>query len=366
LFISTIESEQNIQIDEWAERSKYWLENIQKNTQKRKRRERKKTPLILTGQGISLKVDKGTLLITDGHTHFPSDKTALRFFKGDLTLPSRIVLVDGSGHITLDTLDWLAEQRVTLIRLKWDGQPISTISATGGLVDQKKLTWQISAQSSEQDRVKFAVPLIRAKAKMTLVNLTELLPPSPSREKAISTAKTAIHDLGTSPPDTIRELQAIEGWVAAGYFFAWRALPIRWKSQSRYPIHIEWQKFFSRSSLNDVIRKHNSGATHPVNAMLNYAYSLLEAHVRIGVIADGYDPARGLLHSRVDPDSQSFVFDMMEPLRPVVDRAVLKLVSEETFSGADFILQKTGVCRLSPELARRVVHGVNLELAVTV
>lgn len=66
-----------------------------------------------------------------------------------------------------DTLDWLAEQKVTLVRLKWDGQPISTISASGGLIDLKKQAWQISAQSSEQDRVKFAVPLIRAKAKAT-------------------------------------------------------------------------------------------------------------------------------------------------------------------------------------------------------
>ena len=76
---------------------------------------------------------------------------------------------------------------------------------------------------------------------------------------------------------------------------------------------------------------------------------MLEAHVRIGVIADGYDQARGMLHSRVDPDKQFYVFDMMEPLRPVVDRA-------------DFILQQNGVCRLSSELARRVVHGVNFEL----
>jgi len=364
LYISTIESEQKFQTDEWAERSKYWLANIQKHTPKKKRRERQKTPLILTGQGISLKIDKNTLLITDGHTHYPSDNIVHRFFKGDLTLPTRIVLVDGSGHITLDTLDWLAEQHVTLIRIKWDGQPISTISASGGLVDYKKLSWQVSAQSSEEDRVKFAAPLIRAKAKATLINLTELLPPSLSREKAISTAKTAIRDLKSSPPDTIRELHAIEGWVAAGYFFSWRALPIRWKAQTRYPIHNEWQKFFSRSSLSAEIKKRNGGATHPVNAMLNYAYSVLEAHIRIGVIADGFDPARGMLHSRVDPDRQSFVFDMMEPLRPVVDRAVLKLVSEETFSGADFILQQNGVCRLSPELARRVVHGINLELRV--
>jgi CRISPR-associated protein Cas1 len=33
----------------------------------------------------------------------------------------------------------------------------------------------------------------------------------------------------------------------------------------------------------------------------------------------------------------------MEPLRPVVDRAPLKLIAEETFSGADFQLQSDGV-----------------------
>jgi len=35
---------------------------------------------------MSLKVDKGTLLITDGHTNYPGNKIVLRFFKGDLTL----------------------------------------------------------------------------------------------------------------------------------------------------------------------------------------------------------------------------------------------------------------------------------------
>jgi len=50
----------------------------------------------------------------------------------------------------------------------------------------------------------------------------------------------------------------------------------------------------------------------------------------------------------------TFALDLMEPLRPVVDRAVLKLIAEETFSGADFQLQSDGVCRLNPELARRV------------
>lgn len=67
-------------------------------------------------------------------------------------------------------------------------------------------------------------------------------------------------------------------------------------------------------------------------------------------------------HNSVDPDGHTLVFDLIEPLRPIVDRVVLNLVGEETFSREGFILQKNGDCRLSPELAWRVVHGAYLEL----
>lgn len=70
------------------------------------------------------------------------------------------------------------------------------------------------------------------------------------------------------------------------------------------------------------------------------------------------DPVEGIVHSRATRDRHSFVFDMMEPLRPVVGWAVLNLVCEESFSGADCILQDDGVCRLGPELARQLVHEV--------
>jgi CRISP-associated protein Cas1 len=68
--------------------------------------------------------------------------------------------------------------------------------------------------------MKFAVPLIRAKAQAALINLRKLLPPSRSRDKAIDAAKTAIRNLTKSPPNSIGALLAVEGWVAAVYFFA--------------------------------------------------------------------------------------------------------------------------------------------------
>jgi len=81
--------------------------------------------------------------------------------------------------------------------------------------------------------------------------------------------------------------------------------------------------------------------------------------MQLQAIADGYDPMLGVIHTRnrsnYGPRRPGFAIDLMEPHRPIVDRAVLTLVKDETFSGVDFLLQTDGVVRLGPELARRLV-----------
>jgi CRISPR-associated protein Cas1 len=47
----------------------------------------------------------------------------------------------------------------------------------------------------------------------------------------------------------------------------------------------------------------------------------------------------------------AIVFDLMEPLRPIVDRSMLQFVQAHTFHAADFTIRSDGVCRLNqPEL----------------
>jgi CRISP-associated protein Cas1 len=53
--------------------------------------------------------------------------------------------------------------------------------------------------------------------------------------------------------------------------------------------------------------------------------------------------------------SRPFAFDMMEPERPKVDRAVLDFVKVTVFDPADFTIRNHGVVRLNPHLARHVV-----------
>jgi CRISPR/Cas system-associated endonuclease Cas1 len=51
----------------------------------------------------------------------------------------------------------------------------------------------------------------------------------------------------------------------------------------------------------------------PANALLNYAYAILEAEARIAAPAVGLDPAIGVMHLDARPRN-SFVCDLMEPI----------------------------------------------------
>src|SRR3982751_3305167 len=93
-------------------------------------------------------------------------------------------------------------------------------------------------------------------------------------------------------------------------------------SASQFPP--SWRTIGPRSSLLAEKTSKNRNATHPINAMLNYAYAVLLGQLKIQLVAEGYDPTIGIMHHdyRGGP---AFVLDHMEPLRPVVDRQVLRL-----------------------------------------
>jgi CRISPR-associated protein Cas1 len=97
--------------------------------------------------------------------------------------------------------------------------------------------------------------------------------------------------------------------------------------------------------------------------MLNYGYGLLESRVRIALNAVGLDPDVGFMHSlkRVNQAPRSpFALDIMEPLRPAVDRAVLGFVwAKKSFHPEDFTLSGDGICRLHPQMSRVMIRKVD-------
>ena len=84
--------------------------------------------------------------------------------------------------------------------------------------------------------------------------------------------------------------------------------------------------------------------------------------MRFAISEVGLDPTIGFLHvCREGRDS--FVNDLMESHRPKVDREVLAFVCSQTFTPRDFVIDKKGVCRLHPEVARLVVQSISASVA---
>ncbi|MGH8112621.1 MAG: CRISPR-associated endonuclease Cas1 [Rhodanobacteraceae bacterium] len=108
-----------------------------------------------------------------------------------------------------------------------------------------------------------------------------------------------------------------------------------------------------------MLKVKNSDASHPVNAMLNYTYGMLEDRIRVAVTSAGLDATIGYLHT-CRPGRDALVYDLMEPWRPVVDAKVLGFVQKHTFAPSDFTLRRDGVCRLNPQLARALIAATQV------
>jgi CRISP-associated protein Cas1 len=337
---------------EWAQRSELWIAKARVAKPARRRRERSSEILTLVGHGISLRVDAGTLHIKNGLTHYPQRREEFRYFRGELNRPARIILLDGSGSISFDVLDWLAEQDIPLIRISWTGEVV-TVAGAGYSADPKKVEWQRKTRAASRERLAFSCGLIRQKIENSIVTLERAIPRSENRDRAITKLQAELYGLVREPPRDIERLRGIEGSAGKAYFSGWRGVPLYWVANKRRPIPTEWHHIGPRSS--DLAEKtsKNRNATHPINAMLNYAYAVLEGQVRIQTVSDGYDPTVGIMHHdyRGGP---AFVLDKMEPLRPVVDREVLMFALGSELHPTDCVLRSDGVCRLNPQLTKAI------------
>jgi CRISPR-associated endonuclease Cas1 len=88
-------------------------------------------------------------------------------------------------------------------------------------------------------------------------------------------------------------------------------------------------------------------AANPANALLNYLYGILEAKARIAILSIGLDSGMGVLHADLKA-CDSLALDVMEPIRPEVDRFVLELLRSHTFAAGEFFETRQGVCRVLP------------------
>ncbi len=146
--------------------------------------------------------------------------------------------------------------------------------------------------------------------------------------------------------EAIEQVRGVEARAAALYWSAWSSVSVRWRGRDLSRIPKRWARYDSRAS---VLTGAPRASTQPVNSLLNYLYSLLEAESRLALLAHGLDPTLGVLHAD-QRNRDSFALDVIEPLRPDVDAFILDLLEDRAFTSRDFVELPNGVCRLCAPL----------------
>lgn len=339
--------------NEWQMRSAVWFNQSHKSKKFRPARQRSEQPLILTGHGVSLRIERNTLLVKNGFTHYPQEQEIIRLFPGDLSLPPRIMFLDCSGSISFRVLSWLKDQNIDAVHVDWQGEIIATTSNSGYAARPEKAQWQRQTRENHDERMLFCSWLISRKLEQSLITLDRMNIRSDEWRRAMDFLEICMRSLSEHPSESVTDLFSLEANCALAYFRAWRGVTLAWKGKSRKIIPSNWAAFDQRSPLK--ISAGNRHARHPINALLNYAYRVAESALFIQSVGEGYDPTIGILHEgRINRNA--FLYDLIELERAQIDYLVFDFVRSNVFAADDFAIMKDGTVRLNPQLAGHIAN----------
>ncbi len=305
--------------------------------------------LVADGYGLRLTVHRGHLLVSDG----------IGLHRRERLLPraqrdvERIVILGHTGSLTLDAIRWCADVGIALVQIDTDGR-VLLVGANPARTDARLLCAQAAAAGSEVG-VTIAQRLLVAKIEgHAAIAADELAAPDLS-----AVLRRFSQDLEHA--DDLPSCRDLEAQAANVYFAAWTAVGCRFTRQdvNRVPQH--WHQFDVRTSPLNRGGHSPRKAADAINALLNYGYALAEAEARLAALTVRLDPGLGVIHTdRKDRDS--LALDLLEPLRAVVERHVLRLLAARHLTAGNVVETRDGQCRLLPPLTHEFAEQLLPEL----
>jgi CRISPR-associated endonuclease Cas1 len=298
--------------------------------------------LVLSGYGLSVSVWRGRLRVADGIGRERREAIVHRA-TGRLR---RLVVLGHTGTVSLEAIRWLADLGAGYLQIDEDGRVLAALAPQG--TDRPALRRAQARALDTRLGDDIAHGLIAEKIARQAETLKAVDDVAPIDDVAIDQLRSAGRALHLAVGrDEIRRAEAA---AAAAYWSAWSPVSVRFarRDADRVPAH--WRTFGARTS---PLTASPRSAANPANALLNYLYALLESEATIAARVVGLDPGLGVLHAdQLNRDSLSA--DLMEPVRPLVDRYLLELLRARPFAAADFYETRQGVCRVTPPLAREL------------
>ena len=281
----------------------------------------------------------------------------------DATSKPEAILFDSHGEfLTGEAIRWSARYDIALILPGGPGRLITTVETFAETRDKKGankkdvdpaiILAQCEAALEKGKTVAIAREIVRRKIE---AELRALHAHSEAREAVAAWA--ARLELAR----TLSEILIIEGHAAAAYWREFRDMGLRERKGGNLPR--SWMRYPQRNKGRPAYREGVGGgpenASHPINAMLNYAYIVEAGRLARALTARGLILSLGFLH-KPKRGRNSLVWDAIEPLRPVIDARVFAFVAEHEFARSDFPQAGLHVFRLSRDVTQLMLHSVSL------
>lgn len=264
--------------------------------------------VIISGFGIFLGKKSERLQVKTG-------KKAIYEFP--LFRISEVVVASKGVSLSSDLIKEFCERGIRLSFVESSGRPYAMLSSPILTATVESRRQQLLAYTDERG-LEFARLVVRGKIrnqrhlllyfgkyiKQTDAERFELISEIANKLRKLELSARNIH--GQSVSEKRNELMGLEG--VAGRIY-WQAVRTIIESRAEF------------------LGRVHRGATDSVNALLNYGYGILYAHVWGAVANAGLEPFAGFLH--VDrPGKPSLVLDLVEEFRqPVVDRTVIAFIN---------------------------------------
>jgi len=306
-------------------------------------------PLLITGFGTSINVDKRKLIITNR-----LKDTKLEFYPHKINHDG--IIIDGhTGNITFEAMRWLSKHNINLTLLNWNGQLLANIMPEQPKSGKLRVK-QYQKYLDDTDRFEIALKIVQTKVEHSLNLLEELSKFYESvdivkiRE---SVEKEDLFLLGIMKNSenqeiskSIKRLMTYEGRIAGIYH------------NNLTVIFNELYPEFHFTGRKNKTNSRNYNASDEVNALLNYGYAILESEIRKSINAIGLDYSIGFLHE-ISQSRTPLVYDVQELFRWLIDVSVIQLLEEKKIKKSDFIVTENYHTRLGEDVAKLLIEKIN-------
>jgi CRISPR-associated endonuclease Cas1 len=295
---------------------------------------------VADGYGISIRVERRHLVVRDG---LGRERREVRLARATCPI-KRLVVLGHTGFITLEALRWMGDVGVSLVHIDKNGSLIATSAIEGSNFPMLRRAQALAAGQT------LGLNIARALLRDKLEGQAAVV--EPISGGAAESIRRAERELDRA--HSTQEMLIVEASAANAYWGVLASTPVLFARRDASSVPEHWQTLGPRRS---PVSGTSRLAATPGHAIENYLYSLLEGAARIALLAIGLDPGIGILHA--DQKSRdSLALDVLEVVRPEVDRYVLKLLSSRAFRASDFHETRQGVCRLLAPLTHELAETI--------